>query len=88
MTQAHPASLSICAGYNGLAVALAGMYLRVRVRDSVPMRIRLDLDNTADAVHGAQEGSGYHGYFRRHMYHPLVIYDGDASRPRPTPTLA
>jgi Transposase DDE domain group 1 len=63
-----------------LAVALVGIYLRERERDGVPTRLLLDLDGTADPVHGAQEGSGYHGYFRQHMYHPLVIYDGDTNQ--------
>jgi hypothetical protein len=63
-----------------LAVALVEVYLRERERDGVPTRILLDLDGTADPVHGTQEGSGYHGYFRQHMYHPLVIYDGDTDQ--------
>lgn len=63
-----------------LAVALVELYLRERERDGVPTRILLDLDGTADPVHGEQEGSGYHGYFRQHMYHPLVIYDGDTDQ--------
>jgi hypothetical protein len=63
-----------------LAVALVELYLRERERDGVPSRILLDLDGTADPVHGQQEGSGYHGYFRQHMYHPLVIYDGDTDQ--------
>jgi len=63
-----------------LAVALVGVYLQERERDGVPRHIRLDLDGTADPVHGEQEGSGYHGYFRQHMYHPLVIYDGDTDQ--------
>jgi hypothetical protein len=63
-----------------LAVALVGVYLRERERDGVPTRILLDVDGTADPVHGMQDGSGYHGYFRQHMYHPLVIYDGDTDQ--------
>ena len=63
-----------------LAVALVDLYLRERERDGIPTRILLDLDGTADPVHGTQEGSGYHGYFRQHMYHPLVIYDGDTDQ--------
>jgi hypothetical protein len=63
-----------------LAVALVAVYLRERERSGVPRRIRLDLDGTADPVHGTQEGSGYHGYFRQHMYHPLVIYDSDTDQ--------
>jgi hypothetical protein len=63
-----------------LAVALVEVYLRERERGGGPTRIRLDLDGTADPVHGAQEGSAYHGYFRQHMYHPLVIYDGDTDQ--------
>jgi hypothetical protein len=71
-------AVDACACYR-LAVALGELYLRERERDGVPTRIRLDLDGTADPVHGQQEGSGYHGYFRQHMYHPLVIYDADTN---------
>jgi hypothetical protein len=63
-----------------LAVALVGLYLRERERHGVPTRILLDLDGTDDPVHGEQEGSAYHGYYRQHMYHPLVIYDGDTNQ--------
>ncbi len=63
-----------------LAVALVDLYLRERERDGVPTRILLDLDGTDDPVHGEQEGSAYHGYYRQHMYHPLVIYDGDTNQ--------
>ena len=60
-----------------LAAALADLYLRERGRDGVPARIVLDLDGTADPAHGAQEGVAYHGYYRQHMYHPLLVFDGD-----------
>ncbi len=63
-----------------LAVALVEVYLHERERDGVPTRILLDLDGTDDPVHGSQDGSGYHGYFGQHMYHPLVIYDGDTDQ--------
>jgi hypothetical protein len=60
-----------------LARALAGVYLRERERGGVPERILLDLDGTDDPAHGDQEGVRYHGYYRQHMYHPLLIFDGD-----------
>jgi hypothetical protein len=60
-----------------LAVALGELYLRERERDGVPTHIVLDIDGTDDPVHGQQEGSAYHGYYRQHMYHPLLIFDGD-----------
>jgi hypothetical protein len=63
-----------------LAVALATVYLRERERQGVPTRILLDLDGTADPTHGAQEGTAYHGYFRQHMYHPLLVFDGDTDQ--------
>ena len=63
-------------GYR-LAVALGEVYLRERERDGVPARIVLDLDSTDDPTHGAQEGSAYHGYYRQHMYHPLLVFDGE-----------
>ena len=27
-----------------------------------------------------QEGTAYHGYFRQHMYHPLLVFDGDTDQ--------
>ncbi len=63
-----------------LAVALVALYLRERERNGVPKRMLLDLDGTDDPVHGEQEGGAYHGYYRQHMYHPLVIYDGDTNQ--------
>jgi hypothetical protein len=63
-----------------LAVALAAVYLRERERRGPPARVLLDLDGTADPTHGKQEGTAYHGYFRQHMYHPLLIFDGDTDQ--------
>jgi hypothetical protein len=42
----------------------------------VPTHVLLDLDGTDDPTHGQQEGRAYHGYYRQHMYHPLLIFDG------------
>jgi hypothetical protein len=60
-----------------LAHALLAVYLRAREQDGVPAHIVLDIDSTDDPTHGAQEGSAYHGYYNQHMYHPLLIFDGD-----------
>jgi hypothetical protein len=63
-----------------LAVALVELYLRERERDGVPKRILLDLDGTDDPTHGAQEGTAYHAFYGQHMYHPLLIFDGDTGQ--------
>jgi hypothetical protein len=63
-----------------LAVALGEIYLRERERDGVPSHIVLDLDGTDDPTHGQQEGSAYHGYYRQHMYHPLLVFDGETGQ--------
>jgi hypothetical protein len=63
-----------------LAASLADLYIRERGRSGVPARIRLDLDGTADPAHGEQEGVAYHGYYRQHMYHPLLVFDGDTGQ--------
>jgi hypothetical protein len=60
-----------------LAEALADLYVRERGRAGAPARILLDLDGTDDPAHGEQEGVAYHGYYRQHMYHPLLVFDGD-----------
>lgn len=38
------------------------------------------MDGTADPAHGEQEGVAYHGYYRQHMYHPLLVCDGDTAQ--------
>lgn len=43
---------------------------------SKPDEIILDIDATDDPTHGQQELSFYHGFYEQHMYHPLLIYDG------------
>lgn len=66
-----------------LALALLTVYLRERERIAptrVPRRILLDFDGTADPTHGDQEGSAYHGYYGQHMYHPLLVFDGDTDQ--------
>ncbi len=60
-----------------LAVALGELYLRERERDGIPIHIFLDVDGLDDPTHGAQEGSAYHGDYRQHMLHPLLVFDGE-----------
>jgi Transposase DDE domain group 1 len=60
-----------------LAGALADLYIRERGRAGAPARILLDLDGTDDPAHGQQEGVRDHGYYRQHMDHPLLVFDGD-----------
>lgn len=65
-----------------LAYALLAVYLgeRERVAGGRPTRILLDVDGTADPTDGDQEGSAYHGFYRQHMYHPLLVFDGDTNQ--------
>ncbi len=48
-----------------------------KLRKSGRRRIVLDLDSTDDPTHGQQEFSFYHGYFGRHIYHPLLVFDAE-----------
>ena len=63
-----------------LAVALGERYLAERERAGRPKRILIDLDSTDDPTHGHQEGTAYHGYYRQHMYHPLLLFDGETDQ--------
>jgi hypothetical protein len=58
-----------------LCEALLAEYLRED--RSKPDRIILDIDATDDPTHGQQELSFYHGFYEQHIYHPLLIYDGE-----------
>jgi Transposase DDE domain group 1 len=63
-----------------LAVALVEVYLRQRGRAGRPGRLVLDLDGTDDPTRGQQEGSAYHAHYRQHMYHPLLLFDGETGQ--------
>ncbi len=63
-----------------IARALAEIYVRERGKEGAPKRVLLDLDSTDDPTHGEQEGAYYHGYYRQHMYHPLLVFDGETGQ--------
>jgi Transposase DDE domain group 1 len=61
-----------------IAEALFELYLSERASGGAPRKVLLDLDSTADPTHGDQEGSYYHGYYKQHIYHPLLVFDGQS----------
>jgi hypothetical protein len=61
-----------------IAEVLFEIYLREREREGAPKKVLLYFDATADPTHGEQEGSFYHGYYGQHIYHPLVVFDGES----------
>ncbi len=61
-----------------IAQALFELYLSERGKDGPPKKVLLDFDSTDDPTHGDQEGSYYHGYYGQHMYHPLLVFDGES----------
>lgn len=44
---------------------------------TVPDVIVVDLDATDDPTHGEQELSAFHKYYDQHIYHPLLVFDGE-----------
>ena len=60
-----------------MARAIFELYTRERAKGGAPEKVLLDFDATDDPTHGDQEGSYYHGYFEQHMYHPLLVFDGE-----------
>lgn len=65
-----------------MACALGDLYIRQRgeLAGGAPEKILLDFDSTDDPTHGEQEGSCYHGYYGQHMYHPLLVFDGETGQ--------
>jgi hypothetical protein len=49
----------------------------VRSFTAAPAVIVLDIDSTDDPTHGQQQLSFFHKYYDQHMYHPLLIFDGE-----------
>jgi Transposase DDE domain group 1 len=48
--------------------------------ERAPQAILLDIDDTADEVHGAQQQSLFHGYYDAYCYLPLHIYEGQSGK--------
>jgi hypothetical protein len=63
-----------------MALALLDLYVGQRGNTGAPKRVLLDFDSTDDPTHGEQEGSYYHGYYEQHMYHPLLVFDGQTGQ--------
>jgi hypothetical protein len=63
-----------------MAEALLELYVGQRGKKGAPKRVLLDFDATDDPTHGEQEGSYYHGYYRQHIYHPLLVIDGQSGQ--------
>jgi hypothetical protein len=61
-----------------IAEVLFEIYLQERGKDGAPKKVLLDFDSTDGPTHGDQEGSYYHGYYKQHMYHPLLVFDGES----------
>jgi hypothetical protein len=40
----------------------------------------LDIDATDDETHGQQQLSFFHGFYDHHIYHPLLVYDGESGQ--------
>ncbi len=56
--------------------ALLGTYLDTRPTPG--RRIVIDIDSTDDPTHGQQAFSFYNGFYRQHMFHPLLCFDGES----------
>jgi hypothetical protein len=63
-----------------MALAMGELYVRQRSQRGAPRRVLLDFDATDDPAHGGQEGTYYHGYYGQHMYHPLLVFDGETGQ--------
>jgi hypothetical protein len=63
-----------------LAQALVELYIQQRQRAGTPRHLVLDLDGTDDPAHGRQPEMAYHGFYRQHMYYPLLVFDGQTGQ--------
>ena len=48
--------------------------------DQAPQSLLLDIDDTVDEVHGAQQQSLFNGYYDSYCYLPLHIYEGQSGK--------
>jgi hypothetical protein len=48
--------------------------------ERAPQCLLLDIDDTADEVHGSQQQSLFHGYYDSYCYLPLHLYEGQSGK--------
>ncbi len=68
---------------DGLTLRRLTRWLEQSWIDALPestSEIILDIDATDDETHGQQQRSFFHGFYDHHMYHPLMVYDGDSGQ--------
>jgi hypothetical protein len=63
---------------NGLVRELERMYVDELPTDTTV--VVLDIDTTDDPTHGAQQLTFFHGFYDQHMYHPLLVFDGQTGQ--------
>jgi hypothetical protein len=61
-----------------LWLALEAQYIGSLAPDAA--LIVLDIDSTDDPTHGQQELAFFHGFYDQHMYHPLLVFDGETGQ--------
>lgn len=59
-------------------LVLEAQYVRSLAPDQ--SQVVLDIDSTDDATHGAQQLAFFHGFYDQHMFHPLLVFDGDTGQ--------
>ena len=63
-----------------LSVFLVDLFLET-FDDDPPEEIVLDVDATDATTHGGQQLTFFNAYYDEHMYHPLLIYEGNTGFP-------
>jgi hypothetical protein len=63
-------------GHDGAAIEGLFVDLFLEAHKTPPGEIILDLDATADPLHGRQEGRFFHGYYDCYCYLPLYVFCG------------
>lgn len=69
--------------HDGVTLRRLVRWLEASYVDSLPDDtevVILDIDATDDETHGAQQLSFFHGFYDHHIYHPLMVYDGDSGQ--------
>lgn len=61
-------------------LALAFVDLFIASYETAPEAIILDIDDTNDETHGAQQLSLFNGHYDQHCYMPLHIYEGQSGK--------
>ena len=61
-------------------IGLALLEIFIESYDQPPKKLTIDIDDTDDPTHGAQQLTLFHAYYDEYCYLPVHLYEGESGK--------